>query len=1086
MTPTEETQAQLCLTECNAHIAAGKIEATIRSVFNSHLRVFAGTPLPWWASEHIVRTEAALKSKRGVHMVTGFADNVVGLTAIEYEKDLNNPVLFAIGLDQVRDYVAGLLNLGVPSTSVRGVLSDTVRWFAYEVSSISPTATVGQLSKTDLTLTELSRVDCSAADLAAARTLHQFLEQNLGRNGGQILAAVPLHEMFGVTSTAGTSFLISADAIVTAAFAANPGYASMVQNLWADFVSFVGSAQTARVFDKDSYVCELYLLTLAKLIAVNVIDKAARISPPHELEEVLSGQYFRNKGLTNFVEFDYFGWLTKPPHSAQLVPWAADIQQALKAFDFSHLVPEDLFGPLVSQLAERTQRILLGQEATPAWLVREIVATVEQQMAANTPRRYVDPCCGSGAFIVDVLTREVAKPGFSTLSRDARAQALCEVITGFDIDPMAVMFAKVSWLIAAQGSLAPFDGSFPTSIPIYHADSLFAITPLARSVSPTLAGDFDLELDGTVLTLPGFLAEPSKQPFFDDYVDGLYAVAQVCAPNLGSTVLLADVQAIAAAAQANSGVALSVAEVTVVEAFGLLFSNHLTTPERNGRNGLWLHMLKNGYRPALVRGKFNAVVTNFPWLSLSKLANNPYKVALKKRIAAFNLKPPSQSALHVELASVFMMHAAKHYLGDTGAMGVVVPNSVFQGTHQEPLRNGNFRNPPSNIPLTITEVWDVDKAAFSTNVAAVLIAKKGVAVVAPAGAQVSEQSGKTTQPLFLSTMGQRTAWTSFNANIAAQGIYDFSQGVDLFPRTVWFHDVTSIAGPGGAQIASVRGISGAAHPLNYLVAQPKLCKAFRATACSLPLSWVFSVLTSNQLVAFQVNAPAMAVLPFNSRSTLNRKITEATAASIALNAGARGHFQRAFIELAKVWDERPIDASTVLARVDTHLGKLSKQTFNPGTYLVLFGAGGTYPCAARFDISAGNANTLIVDQTAYWLVTSDVDEADFIVGLVNSDALAAAIQPFQPQGMEGERHLHSLVAKVLPQWDPTNPLHLACLAATKALQANLIASAGSTPALAQAIQIPTGSVSVRRKIVRQALSALPSYVSYQSACAAVI
>jgi hypothetical protein len=1086
MTPAEETQAQLCLTECNAHIAAGKIEATIRSVFNSHLRLFAGTPLPWWATEHIVRTEAALKSKRGARMVTGFADNVVGLTAIEYEKDLNNPSLFAIGLDQVRDYMAGLLNSGVPSASVRGVLSDTVRWYAYGIASISVTATPGMLSKSDLTLKELSHVDCSAANLAAARTLHQFLEQNLGRDSGQKLAAVPLYEMFGVTSTAGASFLTRADTIVTASFAANPGYADMVQNLWADFVSFVGSAQAARIFDKDSYVCELYLLTLAKLIAVNVIDKAARISPHYELEEILSGQYFRNKGLTNFVEYDYFGWLTKPPYSVQLVLMAGDIQQALKAFDFSYLVPEDLFGPLVSQLAERTQRILLGQEATPAWLVREVVSTVEQQMAANTPRRYVDPCCGSGAFIVDILTREVMKPGFTALNRDARAQALCEVITGFDIDPMAVMFAKVSWLIAAQGVLAPFDGSFPTSIPIYHADSLFAITPLARSVSLTLAGDFDLELDGKVLTLPGFLAEPAKQPFFDDYVDGLYAIAQVCAPTPGSTILLADVQAIVAAALANSGVALSMAETAAVEAFGLLFSNHLTTLERNGRNGLWLHMLKNGYRPALVRGKFNAVVTNFPWLSLSKLANNPYKDALKKRVAAFNLKPPSQSALHVELASVFMMHAAKHYLGGTGTLGVVVPNSVFQGTHQEPLRNGNFRNPPSNIPLTITEVWDVDKAAFSTNVAAVLIAKKGGAVVAPAGAQVSEQSGKTTQSLFLSTMGQRTAWTSFNANIAGQGTYGFEQGVDLFPRTVWFHDVTLTAGPGGVQVASVKGISGAAHPLNYLVAQPKLCKSFRATNCSLSLSRVFSVLTSNQLVAFQVNAPALAVLPFNSRSALSKEITAATAASIALDAGGRGHFQRVYNELAKVWGEHPINASAVLARVDTYLGKLSKQTFNPGTYLVLFGAGGTYPCAARFDISANNADTLIVDQTAYWLVTSDVDEADFIVGLVNSDALAAVIQPFQPQGKEGARHLHSLVAKVLPQWDPNNQLHLACLAATKAIQADLAALALTTPPLAQAIQVPTKNVSIRRKVVRQALGALSSYHAYQSACANVI
>lgn len=1086
MTPNEETQAQLCLAECNSLIAAGQNEASIRSAFTSHLRVFTGTPLPWWASEHIVGTEAALKARRGSRIVTGFADNLVGLTAIEYEKDLTRPALFNTGLDQVHEYMAGLVNSGVPAGSVRGILSDTVRWYAYEIASISPTATPGALSKTDLTLNLLASVDCSAADLAAARSLHQFLELYLGRDGGQKLAAFPLHQMFGVTSSAGASFLSRAESIVDAAFAANPNYASMVQNLWADFVSFVGSANTAGKFDKASYVCELYLLTLAKLIAVNVVDNTARISSQQELNEILSGQYFRNKGLTNLVEYDYFGWLTKPPHNTPLLLLAADMQQALKAFDFSYLSPTDIFGPLVSQLAERTQRVLLGQEATPDWLVRQIVTEVEQQLSTTSPRRYVDPCCGSGAFVVEVLSRETARPGFSSLSRNDKAQALCEVITGFDIDPIAVMFAKVSWLIAAQKSLAPFDGSFPTSIPIYHADSLFAITPLAQSVSPTLIEDFELDLDGTVLTLPGFLAEPVNQPFFDDYVDALYAIAQTYASAPTGVVDLSDVQAVSASAQVNSGTTLSALECTEIETFGLLFSNHLTVLERSGRNGLWLHMLKNGYRPAIVRGKFNAVVTNFPWLSLSKLANNPYKQALKARIDAFNLKPPSQSALHIELAIIFMMHAAKHYLDNTGILGAIVPNSVFQGTHHEPLRNGNFRAPPSNLPLTITEVWDVDKAAFSTNLAAVLIAKKNGAITAPLGAKVSEQAGKTSQPLFLSTMGQRSAWTSFNATITGQGTYSFCQGVDIFPRTVWFHDVTSSTGPGGVQVASVKSISPAAHPLNYLVAQAKKSQTFRATNCSLSIKWVFSILTSNQFVAFHVNKPASAVLPFNPRSTASREIAAANSVSVATDAGARGHFQRVFSELANVWDERPINASTVFSRVDTHLAKLSKQTFSSNTYLVLFGAGGTYPCAGRFDISTSNENSLIVDQTAYWLATTDKDEADFIVGLVNSEALAQSIQPFQPQGLEGERHLHSLVANALPQWDPANPLHLACLTAIRVLQTELAALEIATPALSNAIHIPTKSVSIRRKVVREALSTLPSYASYQSACKSVI
>jgi hypothetical protein len=271
-----------------------------------------------------------------------------------------------------------------------------------------------------------------------------------------------------------------------------------------------------------------------------------------------------------------------------------------------------------------------------------------------------------------------------------------------------------------------------------------------------------------------------------------------------------------------------------------------------------------------------------------------------------------------------------------------------------------------------------------------------------------------------------------------------------------------------------------------LVAQAKKCIAFRATVCSLSLNWVFSVLTSNQLVPFQVNAPALAVLPFISRSALSRKITETTPVLIATDTGARGHFQRVFSELSTVWNERPINISAVFKRVETHLGKLSKQTFNPGTYLVVFGAGGKFPCAGRFDISARDADTLIVDQTVYWLITSNIDEADFIVGLINSKALAAAIQPFQPKGKEGERHLHTLVAKALPQWDPNNQLHLDCLTATRNMQADLVTLAGVSLRLAQAIQVPTRSVRHRRAVVRLELDGLPNCPAYQSACKSVL
>lgn len=805
------------------------------------------------------KSEAVLRTTRAGRTVTGFADNLVGLTAIEYEKNLTSAAIFQEGYDQVRQYVAGLLNQGAPTSSVRGVLSDTVRWHAYEIDSLAATAVVGSISATDVSLRPaavLPSVDCSAANLTAARQLFAFLELHLGRDAGQVLSAATLRDMLGLDTPLGTGFVADAEAVVDAAFARDPAYAEMVKGLWASFVSFVGTEAQAGRFDKQAYVCELYLLTLAKLIAANVLNGSALISNVNELHEILDGRHFKAQGLTNLVEYDYFGWLTKAPHLTPLLLLAEDIQIALRAFNFSFLHAEDLFGQLVTQLAQRTQRLLLGQEPTPGWLVSKIVDAVENRVEPEDAWRFVDPCCGSGAFVVEVVARRARQPGFAAMAREQRGQELAQTITGFDVDPLAVMLAKVSWLVAAKPALQPFNGAFPVSIPIYHADSLFALTPLARTVFMNAAGDFDLNLDGQRVALPGFLASPEMQGLFDEFMDGLYRTGQAYATfNPPVPVTLADVQHILNTAATATGTALNAGQFAACEAFGRQFADTLADLERRGRNGLWLHMLKNGYRPALVRGKFNGVVTNFPWLALSKLADNPYKAVLQAKTNEFQLQPVPQSALHLELATIFMVHAAKHYLGARGHLAAVVPNSVIQGTQHEPLRSGMFRIGPNGVQLHFTEVWDADRETFGdTNVAAVLVGEKGApAPAALQGRSVKEGTADVVYPLFLSTLNNRNAWTKILVNMANVGNFDFRQGADMMPRTAWLHDVSVAPGPGGTTRYNVRPIVGANSPFNHLISDAKKCRAFRAVATSVASNWGFDLLTSVHLLQFIVN-----------------------------------------------------------------------------------------------------------------------------------------------------------------------------------------------------------------------------------------
>ena len=310
-------------------------------------------------SETLIRSDKDGKAKRG------FIDTLVGSTAIEYEKDLEDSALALHGEDQVREYCAGLLNEGVPSELILGVLSDTVRWRAYrlkEVLLLSDVLGAKSYGPAHVVLEEIENIDLSAAGPDEAATLGRFLARYLGRLGGRVLGANTLAFDLGFDSAFCSRHIEGIGALVAAAFASNASYAHLIEKVWSDFVSYLGESGAGGGFDRDTYVGELYILTLAKLLCANVLEGKALVSNDAQLESILDGTFFKLKGFSNLVEYDYFGWLNENEHVKQLLPVARAIQEDLAAYDFGAAPAEDLFGALMVQLARRSQRLLLGQD----------------------------------------------------------------------------------------------------------------------------------------------------------------------------------------------------------------------------------------------------------------------------------------------------------------------------------------------------------------------------------------------------------------------------------------------------------------------------------------------------------------------------------------------------------------------------------------------------------------------------------------------------------------------------------------------------------------------------------------------------
>lgn len=181
----------------------------------------------------------------------------------------------------------------------------------------------------------------------------------------------------------------------------------------------------------------------------------------------------------------------------------------------------------------------------------------------------------------------------------------------------------------------------------------------------------------------------------------------------------------------------------------------------------------------------------------------------------------------------------------------------------------------------------------------------------------------------------------------------------------------------------------------------------------------------------------------------------------------------------------PSSLATYLHNTINIYGKLDKQNFSTKNWMVLSSASGANPCAAYIALEALDRSRLIIDQTLYWYLADTEDEAIYIVGLINSDALSDAIKDFQPEGGFGKRHIHTLPYKIIPKYDNENAAHIEVISRTRELMREWVALCREGE-YANLLQPNSSSLSSRRRRQQSAIRSLETYEVYETACHAVL
>ena len=140
--------------------------------------------------------------------------------------------------------------------------------------------------------------------------------------------------------------------------------------------------------------------------------------------------------------------------------------------------------------------------------------------------------------------------------------------------------------------------------------------------------------------------------------------------------------------------------------------------------------------------------------------------------------------------------------------------------------------------------------------------------------------------------------------------------------------------------------------------------------------------------------------------------------------------------ISGLWEQHRARANklSLLERLDYHRGLSSQLEWqqNPDTrpVRIVYTAGGEPTAALLRD------NNALVDERLYWVTCEDIQEAYYLLAVINSGTLYEAVIPLMNKGQFGARDLHKQLWKLpIPEYDAREALHGEIAAAGRAAAA---------------------------------------------------
>ncbi len=752
---------------------------------------------------------------------------------------------------------------------------------------------------------------------------------------------------------------------------------------------------------------------------------------------MLSGEAFASAGIYGAVESDFFDWVIADPEGEALV---RRIMAHVRRFRLRE-VESDVLKILYESLIDRDERHGLGEYYTPDWLAAKIV---RHAVTAPLEQKVLDPACGSGTFLFHAVRRMLAEAEEAGMPAAERAAEATRLVAGLDIHPVAVIIARVTYLLALAPALSGRSGAL--SIPVFLGDSMqLSISQvmtgkeLVIRVPPPPAGEGksgekdekgreQLDFPETFCRDPGLfdkaierMRTASLEEMGRDQVEA--ALIRITEQHYNAD--LTDEQRLA---------------------IGDLGKTYVTFDRlrREGRDTIWAYVARNLSRPLAYSsggGWANVLIGNPPWVAYRHMSADLQKrfKELAKGEKVYVGSIPS----HNDLCALFVSRGSHLYLRPNGRLAFVLPLAALTRAQFEKFRTGRF-----GYNIAWDAAWTMDDSVvplFPVPSCVVFGRKRAIAKPMPkrvraysgtlpyrdAPEEIADEHLKAVPDVPAPKTAQRTGGSAYRSS--------FRQGAILIPR---------------AFVLVERKTSGrlGSNPTAPLVMsrrssqEKKPWRDLPSLEGNVEKGFLHPVLLGESILPYRLLKSFEGVVP----------VTAAGRLLDAKHAGEEGIDKlAAWMTAAEAaWDKNGKGKRRFIEQLD-YIGQLSSQ-FPVAPIRVVYAASGTLPAAMIL-----RENAAIVEHALYWGKPATEEEAQYLVAILNSETTRNRAAQYQARGQFGARHFEKALFNLpIPPFD-----------ASKSLHRELAEAGAQAEAVAANVELKEGEKFQRaRKRIRDALA----------------